>query len=1098
MTNSIPSHLTSLIRNRQALLWICQSRDLNVGEKTHECDLDSTEAVLRYRTEPDNVDKRLAAHYWLAVWTESPMPQLLSAIQQTTKDAMPATHRRPVLLASNADIEATLSPHEFLSFAVLPGIIDKTSPKDSQYGILRKRARERVAWGLAERLRLYPGTILVVLGAKTNDDLRFLYELLEGRPCPGLHLFVVQEPQCPELALPETTGVEIDIWKGSLDAFCDQLDALGAPAATDIPEWTVRMRNGGIRLNAGDIGRITEQFVLITERDLVVTQEFAMSDLETFFAGSLTTWKGYTVGLPFQRAYRSEQNTTLDQEILSALTALMEEGTKPTARIIELPCQGGGGTTTLIRGAAFKAASEGFPTIVLKPDQTDLASEVVLGFVGNLAEKTLAIENRDIPPLALFFDVEHTAIMEATLYKLGQSLVANGRRAVLVLAKTMEVGEGGQTPKEARGARRTRLKPLLAQVDPIDLEKISTGFRELVERWHLPVTVPSQSDWEAYEKATRWNAEDLTHADASLFWVGLHFLVTSGMSLHDADRVKIALGEWINKRAERASGSSLAQVVDFVAVLSSWHIISPLWSVLRPVTGGTFSSELVSVLKDLGDLVNWGDYNPVIDDQTIYFRHPVLAAEFLRRRSVSTDQDRVECLMPMLRGMSTGHNGDMWVAETLAYRVLTPPFAMRVSAGYEWRLKAFEAIPPSIRDHNKTILHHWARCLYQSVQSIEEEQTRAGEPRRRYELAIDKLRTAVTMPRKSGRDENPSHLANTLGTAYYRYAKWLESERTDHAEIESAWNSACGAFRDAIDLSGGMNIEAILAFSQRLLEKLGVLGTEQYNVVTEANIADLAEVLSLLDRARDALEVHTSPDPDWEYQVSLYRTKALERLKGQDARVFVEDLVVGRKDDLGFYCKAVLLAGGLESQTSLFKAHELLLKAKTIGVTLSWRTLQLWLSIIRHHEKLKRDYVLQLNLHDALERCAGYTQRPIEGFRQAVLCYQTGDYQKGSERFRRLREIQRDPDAIRVFARDVWRDNNNQDRPRETFIRVVRIVTEWRAEGFVDDLNQKIPVRPRHFTPILTEGQVAPCIIRFESSGPLAVPVRFASGRDLQ
>lgn len=64
-----------------------------------------------------------------------------------------------------------------------------------------------------------------------------------------------------------------------------------------------------------------------------------------------------------------------------------------------------------------------------------------------------------------------------------------------------------------------------------------------------------------------------------------------------------------------------------------------------------------------------------------------------------------------------------------------------------------------------------------------------------------------------------------------------------------------------------------------------------------------------------------------------------------------------------------------------------------------------------------------------------------------------------------------------------------------TQIHVTRILTEWRAEGEVAELGQRVPLRPRHFSPPPREGEIVSCVIRFEVNGPLAVPPRFEERR---
>lgn len=124
----------------------------------------------------------------------------------------------------------------------------------------------------------------------------------------------------------------------------------------------------------------------------------------------------------------------------------------------------------------------------------------------------------------------------------------------------------------------------------------------------------------------------------------------------------------------------------------------------------------------------------------------------------------------------------------------------------------------------------------------------------------------------------------------------------------------------------------------------------------------------------------------------------------------------------------------------------------------------------------------------------GSMLHPVDAFRYAVLCYQTGRLREGEERFRRIREQRRRSESPVFNRRDYWWDAEDPTQPRRTQIRVTRWITEWRAEGYIDDLQQTVPLRPRHFNPPPRVREIVPCIVRFELNGPLAVPPRFVEG----
>jgi hypothetical protein len=57
---------------------------------------------------------------------------------------------------------------------------------------MRQRVRERVAQELAAGLSKYPGRLVVVLGARNENDLQtFLYPILEDYPITDLDILIV-------------------------------------------------------------------------------------------------------------------------------------------------------------------------------------------------------------------------------------------------------------------------------------------------------------------------------------------------------------------------------------------------------------------------------------------------------------------------------------------------------------------------------------------------------------------------------------------------------------------------------------------------------------------------------------------------------------------------------------------------------------------------------------------------------------------------------------------------------------------------------------------------------------------------------------------
>lgn len=1084
MNQQIPASFIRAIKNRNGLLWVCQRYDLALGREPHNSDLPASEAILRYRKEVSAVDETLASLFWEAVWLEGAASPVLQVFRQAAEATDSAVRRPLVTLADAFDANANVTS-EFLPICSLPGIIDDAVPVGSRYGATKRRARDRIAWDLGARLGGYQGRTLVVVGARSSGDLEFLYEILEDNPIRDLHVIVVfgdqTAPSCPE-----NPAIDVVFWRGTEQEFLDVLKEVGAPSPGSLPEWSVRCCDKVLKLTPRDVQRIERRYVLITEDDLHPTEQFTMEDLHDFLSMNLSTWAAYANGIPVQRTYRTKNGKSLTEEVLQALTKLTEMDDSVRTFLLKVPADPGAGVTTLLRMAAFRAAEEGFPTLVLRLDQVDIDQNELFGFASALTEAALRSGLKAAPPFLLVIDVEHE-----TLFDVGQIvrlLASQGRQAVILQAISSR-----QAPKsESRTRRTATLSCLTADATPEDVKACARKFSELASRWGLLIDVPSYEHWLAYSKAMQVATPDGAEESRYLFWIALRFFIVEGMELIDAEQALDELGAWIEKRVNAIEHEPMRKLVLYVAALSSFRLACPLWTVLRPVTGGSFSSLITAALRQLEGVVIWGGSSDELGDQVLRFAHPGLAIELLRRHSARTRCERLGIAKPVILGLSAGHRGDVWLAESIAASVLTPTYEERnPSTDYDWRLEVFDSIPPVISSQSKTILHHWARCLYLSVAQRSFPDLSPDIRRLRYKQATENLKQAIGLPRRSGRNEIPSHLYNTLGTACSRYARFLK-EQGNNEESEMIWRDAFDAFRNSIQ--SGPNLEALLAFAHRLLAR----ATESTaKTIEEMNLQMdfVADALSYLDEAEELLSDHPNPDPEWEDDLHVKKSQALSFLDTETGRDYLQQLESVGHSSIAAYCRARLALGHGDTEQKVADALNILTHTEEEGTPPTSRFLLLYLSLMRQHKPERFDFDRQLTLYMKLEALSGFSPRPIDQFRQAVLCYQTGRYEDGKNRFKKLRELVRREGGPQFFAKDIWHDLAKPSKPRLTQIRITRFVTEWRADGYVEELGQEIPLKPRHFTPMPEKGKPVTCVVRFTPFGPLAVPPRFESSR---
>ena len=422
--------------------------------------------------------------------------------------------------------------------------------------------------------------------------------------------------------------------------------------------------------------------------------------------------------------------------------------------------------------------------------------------------------------------------------------------------------------------------------------------------------------------------------------------------------------------------------------------------------------------------------------------------------------------------------------------MLTPTYHERHRADWEWRLFSFNTIPSALAEGSRPVLHHWSRCLYQSADLRNSPDMALAERRRRLDQAVRQLQNAINLPRRLPRDEHSSHLWNTLGVAFARRASLLE--KADPAAAHTDWKQAWDAFNKSIDLLPG-NIDALLAFSRRLLEKTGAMTGQPTEEPPTSAVDDVATALGLLDEANELLEQAQDPDLELRADLEKYRTRALAWLGGGRVESHLTALRASSDPELGYYCQAQLIIAPDPTSANvdvIEQALEILATATQVK-PLSPKAIRLQLLLLRRHPSWQFEFHRLLTAYEALERTTGNKLHPVEQFRQAVLYFQVDQFREGVDRFRRLRELERRADVTVPAIQDIWRQQGNPQAPRFTRIRVSRITNEWRAEGYADEMNLTIPLRPRHFLKQPQVNDVVECGIRFEFRGPLAVPTRF-------
>jgi hypothetical protein len=1075
----ISSELTSLLRNRRAELWVCQRYDLQPGAEPHDYSVPSSDAGLRYRLVSSDEDRAFSQFYWNAVWLEGANSSILRALREEEKNK--ASRRRLVVLASESDANADVSSQSFLPAFVLPGLIESPTP-DAEYGSMGRRARESLAWTFACKIKDFPGSVLVVLGAEIPADLDLLWETISDSPVRGLKVLVAWPGSLDSFPMPSDRLVDVNVYLGTAADLHRELAALGMPDSQTSASETIRVGAFSIPLSSQDTQFVTKRLALLYESAFVTPGSLKSENLDAFFDSSLSDWSCYSSGvLPVQRSYRTDLDITLQEDVLARLKHLARDKKGQRTFVFQLPSESASGATTLLRHTAYLAAEAGFPTLVVRPEQVDLDIEDLLAFITTLNNATISNGITELPPVLLVLDVEHSQINRAFARQVAQAIATQGRKAVVLQALRSE-DEGGRAP--SRSERWAFLPTLQSYVTEEEVSECSQSFAAIAKNWSLGTGVQELDAWKHYQGATSISGPNGSYGSEALFWVAIRFFVCEGTAFLEHGSLRDSLSGWIVKRTNAIESKDSRQLINYIAALSSFRLISPMTSVLRPIVGSGFSSEVVDTLRQLQDIVDWKDFSTDLDDQVLTFRHPSIANEYLRTLEIVSEEQTIKLIKPVLEKLSPGSKADLWLAERLASTILAPESRSRAN-DWDWRLEAFGWIPLAISERSKAVLHHWARCLSRSANS---DLTTDKDRHASLTAAIHKLNNALSLERRPGRDEHPAHIYNTLGVVYNDMAVFLESQGA-WKESEIQWDKACNAFERSMSQLSDDNVIASLAFSNRLLRHAKVYPSGD-SVGNEESLKDTARAVALLDSAEEAITGMAAAEPNWYADLTRYKSIALKALDGAKASEYIENLKRSENPGLGYYCEARIMMGEAPKTVEIDSAVKILSSAMDRGIVLGAEALRLLAQLMRKSERYNTDYSAQITVYRKLERAGGAGMNTVDMFRLAVLCYQTNASIEGKERFRKLREIVRQAQSSSAPPRtaDYWKDRNGH--LILTQVRVDKVYSDWRGEGYVDAIGQTIPLRPRHFSPLARTGEFRECNIRFEIWGPLAIPVR--------
>lgn len=1107
MSLNLPQEYINLLRERRALLWLCQRHELLPGKKIHDDEASLLDVERSYRSEVSELDLKIASIYWEAIWSDSVKGLIVKATEQKIKDSKtPNNARLPLILATDPDQEGQIYTREHLPIYLLRGLLNY-SDIEGRFPSQALLRRLRYQLNTLRKLQDYPDRLLVILGGQEDTDLELSFDAIAEFAPPDMKVVIVWPSD--SLKIPDNIRIPVMVWNGSSEQFIDFLISLEVPEADHISKFQIRIRNKSLALTDIEISKILDSYNVILENDLIKTdpKDVNRNVFEQFIRGDEKDWRGYATGLVYPRDYQPLNiSLSLDKLLIRELekTATMSETSNVT---LTLPAQTGSGVTTLLRQAAFKVASLGFPTLLLQQSQVGLNIDILSSFLSRIQQKSITELSIPNIPALIIFDSVHEYIKDT--YEVAQSLSTRGRPVVVLRVENIQKIGANMTDDVDRinmrvRGRHLRLQPLYSEVDGADIANISSHFTEIARKYPLGLEIPSYDEWISYQTNQTFTSPEGELEPDSLFWVALHFFLFNRVEQSPQE-----FGNWIWRIYERLAPSKLRDVILRIAVLSSYRLVTPITSLFRSFGNNQeLNYQLLDAFitsDDLNCLLAWDKNTNELSDQGVRFKHPLIAKKLISLTNPNIQGFPIELIWPIIQNLHAGSEADIWLAENVAFQILR---TQRRGRGehipyLELRLETYKKIPQQISDYNKAILHHWARALYHGATEIQSLKDAGVDPSTDpimenldndilLQEAIAKIEKAISLPSQIGRGEHPAHLYTTLGTIYFEVYKRRANNQSNLVITESGWEKTFDCFRKALNQIPD-SYPTLAAYSNRLIDRAVMIKAERHD---EA-ISLALEALSHLSQAEDvANEPGELAEDEHSFLISQ-KKKAWDIIDPQKAKEMIDELI-SRRDENGYLILAWQDIADVDFNQNLLgqQITQVTNAIKTLSDALnlvkppiSWRIYHLLYKLYGAHPKFHFDFSKRLKILEALEK-TDFKWHLRMRFEYATLCYQNNHFEEGQRRFRDLRSLLRQPDQPQKRFSDFLRSSPG-DEPRITTMRVLRIDSEWRGYCSIQEMNQEVPFRPRQFDNPPKVGEYRRCQIRFETMGPLAVPDNF-------
>jgi len=1065
INSKLPDEALFDLLNRDAALWVSTA-------------IESSSASI-------DLIARLMLLPWKLVLCESSSVELVTALNTIAAEPGSLYLHRGFLHLLGVDPSSRQLPSRALPIYLLNGRDDAIDREESSslsgMSALRRRLNmiERLQSSAPKRVIVIGPNLLPVI-EQLEDLWRSDFRSLLTFVAPAGNDIEIISQHCEKLA----DISSISLVATSIDKFSKDVTERGIKQLPDA-NFVLRIRDENENIKDVDVTAaelpeqpILDNFEIIKSNNLrrLTEADLSIEDIDGFFGRQSKSWRAYAAGLPWI------YDASCSRILLKSLGKALREGVDANS-VLYVSSESGAGGTTLARYLAFEAASEGYPTLLVKshvfePDATEVVSfinrvqAITVGEKGHVDASKQISRNNEIPWL-LVCDREQWDGKEVQISGFLAEITRSGRPVILL--KVLGPVHSSSCPPGKEIASLTH------ELDRNQVISIGGHLNRFLKPFGRG---KKESDWERFWEQHKPDID----TSIAAFWVTLDFWLRGLIDLGET------VQSWLIKQFKQQTLSADVQTI--LLEISALTIerrsipeyllhqptstLRPLSVVLEEIRVDMPGLALIRQTTNDGRL--WAMAHDVLGRYLLNacYHDRILMNDLGFKHIESSVELRLHLIGSITRRVEIGERRFLPYAVQFAVKTLKLDDEGNAEFYQYWRevFRILEAFPQSVRETSRTFNHHVAISRRRVAQSDMFGCT-VQEKRELLQKAIEQIEFSLFRLDETYGDESNLNLYNSLALAYQDMAT-LELREGCSNDIVSALRAKAN--------EATLNALRENPTNSYVLETAAKNLIQQGRLDRKVKISSAAESLGYVFQATNLENSNAR-----QYQLGKLANEALLLLRDEGSGAEIENMKAAG-EVMGFLAAAWIELTKDQSQVVKASTSEFSSERAASSLEILKTAPRHWLVV-----KLQYDIVCvlepygfeeQLGLLDELDAMGSYRLPMQLRLNRAILLHLVGRHADANLTFRNVRwDIKAQNEIVSVPENLRWLVGKDGETRLLCTARIVDDIG-YRPSAQVFDLkNAQIPFTPQDFGgKKMPVGMTFKCHINFGAMGPFIKP----------